>query len=116
MNQLCAIAEIRIDAGINDPHLDSSSTAQHIDGGPASQKVVNHLRRDFARIGTNAFDSYTVIPSDNIDAFASDARDSLLNRGKSVSDLFRDAPGCRWFWSVSVVARGLHSARIDRPV
>jgi hypothetical protein len=61
MNQLCTIAEIRIDAGINNSNFDSSSTAQHIDGGPASQKVVNHLRCDFARIGTNTFDVTAVI-------------------------------------------------------
>jgi hypothetical protein len=38
VNQLTSIAQVRIDAGINDLHLDSPGPAQHIDGGAARAK------------------------------------------------------------------------------
>src|SRR2546425_8137083 len=98
MNQLSAIAQIRIDAGVNNPNFDSSGTAQHIDCGTASQKVVNHLRRDFAGIGTNALDRYPMIPSDDIDSLLSDdGGGGPLNRGQSISDLFKASKAARWF-------------------
>src|SRR5882672_506820 len=98
MNQLSAIAEIRIDAGVNNPNFDSSSTAQHIDSGPASQEVVNHLRRNFAGIGTNALDRYPVISGDDIYSFLrDDGSGGPLNRGQSIGDLFEASQAARWF-------------------
>src|SRR5258705_10400699 len=97
MNQLRAIAQIRINAGINDANFDSSSTAQHINGGPAPQKVVNHLRRDFAGINTNALDRYPMIPSEDIDSLLSDdGGGGPLNRGQSITGSLQRAKACRW--------------------
>ena len=89
MNQPGAIAQICIDASINDHNFDSSSTAQNIDRGTTSQKVVHHLRRDFARIGTNALGCNSVITSNDIDSFlGNNGRTAPLDRGQSVGDVF----------------------------
>src|SRR5436190_312440 len=98
MNQLSAIAQIRINAGINDANFDSSRAPQNIDGGPASQKVVNHLRRDFAGISTNALDRYPVISGDDIDSLLrNDGSGGALNRCQAVSNLFKTSKAARWF-------------------
>src|SRR5258706_6839526 len=98
MNQPTAIAEIRIDAGVNDSNFDSSSTAQNIDGGPTSQKVINHLGRDFARIGTNPLRCNPMISSDYINSFLrDDGHDALLDRSQSVGDVFEPSQAARRF-------------------
>src|SRR6476619_1098473 len=98
MNQLMAIAQIRVDAGINNLNFDSPGTTQNIDGCPSSQKVVNHLRRDFAGIGTNALDCYAVISGDDIDSLLrDDGSGGLLNRGQAVSDFFKAPEAARRF-------------------
>src|SRR2546421_5464536 len=98
MNQLIAIAEIRIDAGVNYTYFDSFRATQNIDGGPASQKVVNHLGRDFAGIGTNALDRYPVISGDDIDSLLRNGGSGgPLNRCQAVSDLFKASKAARWF-------------------
>src|SRR6476619_5674816 len=90
MNQLMAIAQIRVDAGINNLNFDSPGTTQNIDGCPSSQKVVNHLRSDFARIGTNALDCYSDLSGDDIDSLLrDDGSGGPLNRGQAVSDFFK---------------------------
>src|SRR6266850_7303915 len=97
MNQLSTIAQVRIDAGVNYPYFDSSRATQNIDGGPASQKVVNHLGRDFAGIGTNALDRYPVISGDNIDSLLrNDGSGGPLNRCQAVSNLFKASKAARW--------------------
>src|SRR5689334_2351278 len=98
MNQLSAIVEIRIESGIDNLNYDSARTTQNIDGSHASQKVVNHLRRDFAGIGTNALDCYPVISGDDIDSlFRDNRRGGPLNRGQAVSDFFKASEAARRF-------------------
>src|SRR6201999_3365992 len=54
VKQFVSIAQIRIDAGVNDLDFDPAISAEHVDRRAAAEKVVDHLRGDFAWISADA--------------------------------------------------------------
>src|SRR5580658_3113722 len=74
-------AAVAINSGIYDPQLQALESRQHADGGAASQKVLDHLPRDGARIGAHAPIAHAMVGCEDNRHRAHDARlKSPLNR------------------------------------
>ena len=64
-------------AGVENHNLRPGVPGQYVDAGPAAQKVIDHLRRDFLGVGADPFGHHAVVASGQNDRLAADLRDGV---------------------------------------
>src|SRR6266542_3809281 len=91
------VVEVGVNTRVNHPNFDSALSGQHAHRRPTAQKVVNHLRRDFARIGAHAFGNDAVIGGDDVNSLAKNLRlERLSNRSQTIRYILQHAEAARW--------------------
>jgi hypothetical protein len=98
MDQSVPVCQVCVNAGVHNLYFDTTVPRQHVNSGAAAQKVVNHLRSDFARVSADTFGCNAMISGDHVDSFAVDVRgDSFLDCSETVAKVFETAQATGWF-------------------